>query len=256
MISLVTDENQPLFEHATEFHPVGGSRIATMHKAYGNDCRDVLFWVQTKAGNQPCAAIARFWGRLIISPDNSCDKDELIAFARAVGGFHTLDAPLSFCEGLGDGSGFTVMEHRGRVSEILADITDTPGLREVFALLNEVDSDFRDFINWPEWYVHTSHLLRHGLGICCGIMHEGSLVATGGIYAIGPTHALIGGVATYQELRGCGFGRSIVAYLATRAYNMGKIPVLLCASPGLRDWYAGQGFYVLEQDWGEFTVSI
>ncbi|MCI9406228.1 MAG: GNAT family N-acetyltransferase [Oscillospiraceae bacterium] len=125
-----------------------------------------------------------------------------------------------------------------------------PSPWQVYPLLSEVfglrEADF------APWYCEVSHKLRHGLGRLLGVLADGTVVSTAGIYHQNGGAALISSVASSQPYRGRGYAAALVWALAQAAQNEGKIPFVVCRNPAALRVYRQIGFV----PWGEEWVCL
>jgi hypothetical protein len=251
-------DNQAAFWEAAELEPLSGARIQTLYRMFGCSYKNVDFWVQTDHREKPVAALSRYGNQLSISDSLHADLDELEEFVRFLGGFTQVS-----CSPLLGGQ----LRDLGRVRYVHQMIRRAPpfeeedfeqivkpALSEVYELLCLVDGEFEEHTNRGAWHVHTSHLVRHKLGFCVGILSEGRLVSTGGVYNAGKTHAIIGGLATLPEEKGQGYGGLLCRYLTNQILQSGKIPALYAASESLTLYYNAMG-YEDKGRWCEITVQ-
>lgn len=246
MIALITDENRLDFIKACLFDEIHGARICTLNECYWPDTSILLLWLQTDDKNSPTAAVSLFSGCLTLSAAAGADIDELADFARAVGGFKSLEASAIVCKELklgGEYAEFNVMRYaKGRFDGELGIVCENPPVREIYDILCRADPPFGKTADFAGWYTHTSHLFRHGLGFAGLILKDDNPVSTGGVYAMGDNPAVISCVATLPDFRGRGYATKIIKYLANKILDTGKTPVLLCEDGRLAGYYARLGF--------------
>lgn len=252
------EQHLDAFLAAVELEPVSGARIQTLYNMFGLGYKNVDFWVQINRLGQPAAAISRYGGQLAVSDSLQADLEELEEFIRFQGGYTQLSASPILCgllRDLGRTRHFYRMVRNGPPFEEEFEAIIKPPLSDVYDLLCAVDRDFEDNTNRGAWHVHTSHLVRHKLGYCVGIQDEDSkLVSIGGVYNIGKTHGVIGGLATLPEEKGQGYAGTICRYLTNQILAAEKTPALYAATESLTVYYGSMG-YVEKGRWSEVILA-
>ena len=246
MICFLTDEHTNSFIKATSFDITAGARIFSLYNMFGANYEHAMFWVQINELGVAVAALSRYGGILNISASQNADLAEINEFTEFIGGFERICSSHFVCESLQKSCKcFPVMELADDTKALSnKKICATPKLQDVYSLLCLCDDDFAGQTNWESWYVHTSHLLRHGLGFCAGIYINDTLVSTAGVYAKGTAHAVISGVATLPNFRGKGYASAVINAAAKKSLSESLMPVILSANSKLEKWYETMGFAV------------
>jgi GNAT superfamily N-acetyltransferase len=247
-------EKLELFRAAARLEPVSGARVQTLEKMFGPGARELGLWVQSDNLGRPTAAISRYGGTMTVTGSVIADLEELVEFARTVGGFSHLSAPPALADMLSDLGRirrFTGMTREAPpFADDFSEVQGAPVLPGVYELLCAIDPAFGAATSKDAWYVHTSHLLRHELGYCAGVYDNRKLVSTGGVYASGETHSVISGLATLDAYRGRGYAGLICRYLSNKIIESGRIPALYTVSESLILFYESMGF-VPGKRWAE-----
>ena len=252
------------FLSACAQEPLSGAAVQTRFRVYGGDTRVGLFWVQLQEQEQkeiPTAAVALAGGQLTVCDSAHSDSAELSAFLQLLGGYALFSASprlAALVAPPGESRTLTAMVYSSNAPRpavpvnafASAMICDNPAPGAIFALFCAVDDFFARHTQRDAWYVYMSHLLRHQLGFCAGIVQDGVLASTGGVYAQGDTHAILSGLATRTDCRRQGYGASIMRHLIRRSLDAGKTPALYTADSGLCDYYRRLGF-VESHSWVE-----
>ncbi len=122
-----------------------------------------------------------------------------------------------------------------------------PSPRQVYPLLEAVFG--LPAADFSAWYCETSHKLRHEQGRLLGVLADGSIVSTAGIYHQNGSAALISSVATAPAHRGRGYAAALVGSLAADAQKSGRIPFVICQNPAALHVYRQLGFLPWGEEW-------
>ena len=248
MITLLAPEQEADFGAACCHEPVSGAKIATLLRVYGYHSPIAPIWLCRDSTGKTVAALSRFEGRLDVSASADADFDEIAAFAAVIGEFFCVEASAETCAYLqrhlpGELESFLKMRYTGEY--FIADfgaVYGTPSLREVYDLICASNSLLGRLPLWESWYTHVSYLVRHSLGFCCTVHHNGTPVCTGGVYTMGMHAAVISSLFTLPAYRRGGYAALAVKHLVNRILAIGKEPILCCGSDTLADYYARLGF--------------
>ena len=228
--------------------PLAGAVVQTLFHAYGADDRVARFWVQVDDKDCPTAIVSLVRGGLTVADNPHSDRQELAEFLGFMGGFDRLSCSPGLYEQLGfpgQSRPLYAMVYEGIPQTPAADFSTITGqipLKGLFALLCQGDEHFARTAHWDSWYVHTSHLLRHGLGFHVGITQNEALVAACGVYAQSASHAVLSGLVTRPNCRRQGYGRLLMACLIHQVQAMGKTPALYTVEESLCQYYQAMGF--------------
>ena len=120
-------------------------------------------------------------------------------------------------------------------------IEQHPPLPQVYRLLADT-FDNMSGTRFDSWYADVSHKTRHGLAQVWGVLENGVLNATAGIYHQNAGAAVIGSVATRPCARGRGFASALVLGLAALAQSSGKAALIAAENEHARSLYERLGF--------------
>jgi len=249
-VDKIGGELSDAFLEGAELEPVSGARLQTLYEMFKEKYKNVEFWVQLDYLGKPSGAISRYGGQLCITHGTNADLDELEEFVRFIGGYSFITLSPSLAVMLED-LGETVSHYKMTREDSQSfpwddfDLIIKPSLSDAYELLCAVDPVFKEQSDRAAWHVHASHLVRHKLGYCFGILREdGALISTGGMYSSGKTYGVIGGLATLPEEQRKGYGGTICRYLTNKIIAEGKIPALYAATESLKLYYESMGFAV------------
>lgn len=247
MIRLLERGGETELAAVCELDPIAGARIYTLCRVYGVDCPFLQLWMMENAG-KAYGAVARFDNRITVSAEDRAGLEELARFLRYLGGFRYIDGSRRLCRELlrqlgGNLSTLRTMSLRkGITASAVAPVNVSPRLDDVYRLLCRVDPLFAQAVEYSAWLTHTSHLIRHRLGVCCTLEEEGIPVSTAGVYSMGQAYGVIGSLATLPEYRGRGYASAAVIYLCEWIERSGRIPAVVCGRDSMKDFYRSLGF--------------
>jgi len=258
MITLLQAEDLADYTALSSLEPVIGARLHTQLAVYGTSGGIAGQWIARDSAGTPTAALLRFSGWMVICAGAGVDIPELADFLQAVGGFRYIEGSSALVRALGGflsgvcDSSCTMCYPGEPPAQTGADVCDDPSLEDVHRLL--CTESLAGSAPWTEWYPHTSHLVRHGLGFAAAIYEDGQAVATGGVYASGAGYGVIGGLTTLQAYRSRGYAGRIVRHLCRACIRRGWTPVLFCAGDSLADYYRTLGFVPLGH-WAQLDLG-
>lgn len=213
---------------------------------YGGDGGPPRFWRTVQGG-----LLSLSGDRLTVSGAPG-DPEELAAFC-AISGAQKLRGPRPSIENTA-----ALLGWRIQVRQILSGQGTLcphpppegfcePSPRQVYPLLSAVFGLPQE--DFAPWYCETSHKLRHNQGRLLGVLADGEIVSTAGIYHQNSGAALISSVATARPYRGRGYAAALVRALAQWAQDEGKIPFVICHNPAALSVYRQVGFAPWGEEW-------
>lgn len=219
-------------------------RIGALIRDYG----DAPFWRLYSGEDGSVAAIVG--DRAVLCSGE--DAEEMLLFLSmdpTVSAVRTDAATARLAAGYGFAQVSTGTLLRKNVAAAVSEETVELSPRRVWPLLSAVFGDVLP--PFDVWYADVFHRFRHGSCHLCGVEREGTPVSVAMTVAETEGAALIGGVATAEAFRGCGFAASGVEALCRTLKKQGKQEILLAPkNESLIKWYATLGF-VPCGTWGE-----
>lgn len=216
---------------------------------YGGDGGPPRFWQTEKGGLLSLAG-----DRLTLSGPPG-DPEELAAFC-AICGAQKLRGPRTAVEEVAELLGWQVQVRQILSGEgalcpyPLPEGFCEPSPRQVYPLLSAVFGLPRE--DFAPWYCEVSHKLRHSQGKLVGVLADGAVVSTAGIYHQNSGAALVSSVATARPYRGRRYAAALVRALAQSAQEGGKVPFVICHNPAALRIYRQIGFIPWGEEWACF----
>lgn len=206
MIKIIEAPEQLNFLGETPF----GCKIAAAASAYGLDEPFAMFWVQDNSR----AVLAKVDDSLLLE-DLGAEYGEIAEFIRM------LDVKRISCSesaaqklGLAANSCGEIMVCKSGVKlECSFEVEINPGLRSIYELLCECQTE--NFVppEFEPFYMDMSYRTRHGAALSVGIRHGGKLVSCALCSSVTRNSAVISAVACAPEFRRKGFGKAAVSAL-------------------------------------------
>lgn len=209
MLKLLT-EKMPDVAEETPF----GCKIASAAAAYGLHEPFEQFWAQEGG-----AVLAKIDSEALLTGAKDMNVEEIQAFLR------TLDIRKLSCDEetarrLGMPAavqGEIMVLHPEHIAKgTYADIRENPGPREIYAVLEQAESETFPVPEFEPFYMDLSFRTRHGAALSVGVNMGDRLAACAVCSAITESAAVIASVACVPGLRRHGYGRTAVAALAEK----------------------------------------
>lgn len=232
MIKLIESKNDI---SATEENPFG-CRIRSMAEAYGIEEPFAQFWTQEGG-----TTLARMDDTAVLEA-GAADWEELAEFLRMLD-VKALSCSHDAAEKLGlpiDASGAIMLLKGAAEAPRPINAEQNPGLREVYALLCEAQSDTCTPPEFEPFYMDMSYRTRHGTAMSAGIRVNEKLAACALCSAMTEQAAVISAVAVLPEYRRKGLGRAAVAAL-TSQLNRERIYIMRADGEN-EEFYRSMGF--------------
>ncbi len=121
-------------------------------------------------------------------------------------------------------------------------IQDEIKISELYDLLCEADSQFKDISVFDAWMCSISHRVRHGFSKVYGIFENDLLVSTAGVYTESDSSGVIESVATHPDFRNRGYASALVMQCVQLLQESGKTPFIVTSSLHAHEIYHKLGF--------------
>ena len=241
MLKLLT-ETLPDVLNDTPF----GCKIRSAAAAYGLHEPFEQFWVQDGG-----TVLAKIDNEAVLAEGERMDAEELRAF------LHTLDLNQLSCtaetaEHLSlpvSSRGEIMVLHPERASHgTYADVKMNPGPREIYALLEQAESETFPVPEFEPFYMDLSFRTRHGAALSAGVYQGERLAACAVCTAMTEHAAVISAVVCVPGLRRRGYGRTAVVALAEKLNRENVF--IFCAKGENEEFYRFLGF----EHYGEWAA--
>lgn len=223
---------------------VFGCRILATAQAYGLSEPFARFWTQEEGK----AAICMLDDTVILDAGVDAEYDELKEFIRMTG------ADRVVCGGeVAQKLGYPVvrrgqiMAYQNNSPSRLGDFERNPGVRELYSLISECETDTFEPPEFESFYMDMSHRIRHDTAAAVGMRFQGELVSCAVCSAKTRDMAVLSAVCVHPQYRRRGYGHgalSAIVYLLR-----GKKVYILRAEKENEEFYRSFGF----DNCGEFT---
>ncbi len=220
-------------------------KLAGWWRSYGAGQAFVRFYETENRGLLGCM------GQVALAAVPAADADEAALFLTMQPDLRIIRSDPAFIEAVaairaGEVTGGTVMRLDKPADEVA--FADTPPLTAAYELLSLVFGE--GLPAFEDWYVDTSHRLRHKCGRMAGATVGDTLAGVAMTTAEGDSAGLIGGVATHPAYRGQGIAHRLVMALASALQNEGKQVWLSPKNDYAHALYSRWGF-VPAGEWSE-----
>lgn len=237
MISLWTEDTLPQLPSDWQ-----GAYIQSRYAAYGTKAHFAPFYADEQNN-----ILSILDGNAILSGSN-IDVEEWAAFISMQPDIVTFSAALPVTKHITSILQRDILEKKVMCLQKVLLPPDihlvTPSPREMYPLLSHVFGDTMP--PFENWYVDTSHRIRHGICKTAGVECDGVLVCTAMTVAESADAAIIGAVATAPTHRRQGMANACLRGLVTAIYaeNKQKSIMISPKNSGAEKLYSQIGFTV------------
>ncbi len=127
-------------------------------------------------------------------------------------------------------------------SRDIPEIKDEIKISELYDLICEADSQFKDVSVFDSWMCSISHRVRHGFSKVFGIFEDDMLVATSGIYNESPSCGVIESVATHPKYRMRGYACALTLQAVQLLVSEKKSAFIVTSNLRTHEMYHKLGF--------------
>lgn len=99
---------------------------------------------------------------------------------------------------------------------------DMRSLKEVYELLMSEYGDTPPIGRFEDYFVDTSHMIRHGDGEVRAIRENGKIIAALSVTAKSPSAAVLGNIVTHRDHRRRGYATALILRAASELYESGR----------------------------------
>lgn len=181
-------------------------RILALLKSYGCKYQFCTFYRQITDG-RVTAIISRLDNDYTLSLEDGFDTEELVHFF-CITGYSTIlcSDEFEFSSRYEEGA---VMECTTKRDEALVGVTvdEYPKLMDLFNFTDYASQDFK------AWYVDISHRVRHKTAKAYTLNLDTEIISSGILSSIIDGYSVLTAVRTVPELRGMGYGSTLVKYI-------------------------------------------
>ncbi|SDN11649.1 GNAT family N-acetyltransferase [Acetanaerobacterium elongatum] len=255
MVHIVDDINEADFLRLARENPVYGAAMLANYAVYHRDDRYLSQWVICSEQNPPHLAVQLYQQSLTVCcADDDIDSELFAAFLSIVPEYRSIVAPKAFIESMPErvkagrqlrhGKAM-VLPHKSLQS--LPEVPDgiqliqPPNLQQLFKLLCECSSDYRQFADYNFWYTDLSFRLRHNLAKAAAVKQDGVYVSAAcAFYLTGS--AVIRDVCTLNGYQRRGYAKAVTAELTRALLKDNLQPLLFSVSQEADRLYQTVGF--------------
>lgn len=255
MVHIVDDLNEADFLRLASENPIYGAAMLANYAVYHRDDRYLSQWVICSEQGKPHLAVQLYQQTLTVCcAEDDIDTEIFAAFLSIVPEYRSIIAPKAFIESLPERVKTGRQLQQGRAMVLPHQLPDsipaaldgvqliqTPNMEQLFKLLCECSSDYRQFADYNFWYADLSFRLRHGLAKVCAIKQDGIYVSAAcAFYLTG--NAVIRDVCTLNDYRHRGYAQAVVVELSRELLKGDLKPMLLSVSLESDRLYQTVGF--------------
>lgn len=253
MIRLVEAPDKPVLEAFCQKESPFACRIWSTAQAYGLHLPFARFWIQEQ-GRAVTAAVCKLDGAAVLEAGTGANFEELRGFLRAADtGSLLCSEEACAClkiPAARQGRMMACRENSGR--EPGQNVEWNPGVREVYALLQDCRTDLFPVPDFEPFYLDLSHRIRHGTACSAGIRKGGNLAACAVASHLTEKAAVISAVAVRPLFRRQGLGSVAVRALLSGADR--ELGFVFRAEGENQAFYEALGFSDCG-GWAELTVT-
>lgn len=249
MIQLVSESNMDDFLALCSDISVTACKIHTLYQCYKDDSNMAQFWV-IYSSSRPLGIIALSANVLTVHAKLLLTKE----FSEFLN-YTAWDSIECDCTGI-----FSVANHIGATVSSLSvqrfmrppmecieprdipEIEEEIRISELYDLLCEADSQFKDVSVFDSWMCSISHRVRHGFSKVFGIFEDETLVSTSGIYTESKSCGVIESVATHPDYRMKGYASALTLKAVQTLMLAQKQALIVTSSLKTHEMYHKLGF--------------
>ncbi len=249
MIRLVCDENLDDFLALSNDCSVTACKIHTLYQCYKNDADMAQFWIVYGA-SKPLGIMCLSADVLTVHAKLMLKKEftEFLGFIN----WKTVECDctgvFSSANELGaEVNNLSVQRFMYPPMECIEkrdipEIKDEIKISELYDLLCEADSHFKDVSVFDAWMCSISYRVRHGYSKVYGIYEDDKLVSTAGVYTESDTCGVIESVATHPDYRMKGYACALTLQSVQLLMNDKKKALIVTSNMRNHEMYHKLGF--------------